>query len=190
MSPITHFLVSWCSAEALLGKQRERALVVMAGLVPDIDGLGLLIDLIGPLLGFAHTDFFQSLHRHWTHSLCAALLFATLASRLSTRQRIRVFLLALLVTHLHLLCDLAGARGSLPDDLWGIDYWSPWLPGLEYVWSHQWPLIGWQNFAITSTLLLVTLWRARTSGYSPLGLISPSSDKLFVHTLRQRFPLR
>ena len=37
MSPITHALVSWMALEQTQTQRRDKALVVLAGLVPDID---------------------------------------------------------------------------------------------------------------------------------------------------------
>ena len=53
MHPITHLLVGWTLANAAgLGK-RDRMLVTVAGVIPDIDGLGVLADVLterGPAL--------------------------------------------------------------------------------------------------------------------------------------------
>jgi inner membrane protein len=45
MSPITHLLISWSVANISKINRRERALVTLAGVVPDIDGTGLIIDI-------------------------------------------------------------------------------------------------------------------------------------------------
>jgi hypothetical protein len=44
MSPVTHALVGWILANSIPLSRRERALVMGAGVVPDLDGLGLLVD--------------------------------------------------------------------------------------------------------------------------------------------------
>ena len=46
MSPITHLLISWSVANTSKIDRRERALVTLAGILPDIDGAGLLSDII------------------------------------------------------------------------------------------------------------------------------------------------
>jgi inner membrane protein len=45
MSPITHLLISWSVANISKINRRERTLVTLAGVVPDIDGAGLIIDI-------------------------------------------------------------------------------------------------------------------------------------------------
>lgn len=189
MSPISHFLVSWCGFERVLQTRRDRTLVVLAGLAPDLDGLGLIVDFTSRALSLAPTEYYQSIHRHWTHGLTAALVFSVVAAWL-TPNRWRVGLCALLAVHLHLLGDLIGARGSMPEDVWGIFYWAPWLPEIEIAWPGQWPLVSWQNFAITASLLALAIQRAWRTGHSPLSLIRPAWDAVFLRSLRQRFPPR
>ncbi|MBI5188298.1 MAG: hypothetical protein HZA07_04410 [Nitrospirae bacterium] len=40
MTPPTHFLLSWLVANIRMVSQRDTLLIVLAGLSPDIDGLG------------------------------------------------------------------------------------------------------------------------------------------------------
>src|SRR5205085_6966998 len=40
LSPVTHFLAGWLLANTASFSRRERALVVCAGIAPDLDGLG------------------------------------------------------------------------------------------------------------------------------------------------------
>ena len=42
MSPVTHFLVGWLAANAANLDRRYRALVTIAGVIPDVDGLGIV----------------------------------------------------------------------------------------------------------------------------------------------------
>ena len=47
MSPITHFLMGWAVANSAPSlDKRERAMVTWAGLVPDVDGLGIVADWV------------------------------------------------------------------------------------------------------------------------------------------------
>jgi hypothetical protein len=90
--------------------------------------------------------------------------------------------------HLHLMADLLGARG--PDgDQWPIPYLLPFSNQWQLTWSGQWALNAWPNFAITGTLIAVTIWLARRRGFSPLELFSRRADAVFVSTLRRRFPI-
>lgn len=184
MSPITHLLVSWVGLERFQTSQRDKALVVLAGLAPDVDGLGIVIDFATRVLGLPETDYYQTFHRMYGHGLPAAILIAVLASMFGARK-FWIAIWALVSFHLHLLCDLIGARGTSPEDIWGIYYLAPFTTTHELTWSGQWPLVGWQNTTISAVLLGILMVRAADSGYSPIGLVSQRADKEFVVTLRQ-----
>jgi hypothetical protein len=88
--------------------------------------------------------------------------------------------------HLHLLCDLIGARG--PDgDQWPIPYLKPFSNAVQLTWHGQWALNGWQNFAITGVFLVATFWIAWRYAASPLELVSQPANQALARTLRQRF---
>ena len=62
MHPLTHTLIGWSLAHAVPLTRRDRALVTLAGMIPDIDGLGLVFELLTrqsphPLLWWQHTTF-------------------------------------------------------------------------------------------------------------------------------------
>ena len=185
MNPITHALVGWCVAEAAPTlTRRGRALVVLAGVAPDLDGFGILPELLtrdsaAPL--FWWSDY----HHVLFHNLPSAVLFSLIAAVAAGSQRLRVALLAFVAFHLHLLGDLAGSRG--PDGYqWPIPYLYPFSIDPQLVWSGQWFLNAWQNMVITLLLLAITFVLAWKRGYSPVGLLSPPADKAFVATIRAR----
>lgn len=184
MSPVTHLLVGWVGLERLQSGPRDRLLVVLAGLAPDLDGLGIVIDFATRTLGLPETDYYQSLHRMYGHGLPAALLIAVLAGWSGTR-RLATAGWAFLSVHLHFLCDLLGSRGNGPEDFWGIYYLAPFSTAWEWVWEGQWPLVGWQNLLITAVLLAIALVRAARTGYSPLRLVSARADAQLVAVLRK-----
>jgi len=184
MSPITHGLLSWTLLERSQTSRRDKALVVLAGVVPDLDGLGIVADFATRLLGLAETNYYQQFHRMVGHGLPAALAIAVMAGLLG-RDKLRVAAVALVSVHLHFLCDLIGSRGSTADDLWGIYYFAPLAMQPEWLWAGQWPLTGWQNMAITALLLFAIMRRATVTGYSPLSLVSTAGDGQLVATLRR-----
>ena len=184
MSPITHFLVGWTALEKYQTNRRDKALVVLAGLAPDLDGLGIVVDFATRAFGLPETDYYQSFHRMYGHGLAAAIVIAAVAGAFGTR-RILVALCAFLSVHLHFLCDLLGSRGSTPEDIWGIYYFAPFSTAYEVSWAGQWPLVGWQNMAISAALLAIVMAQATAVGYSPLGFLSERADAAFVATLRE-----
>jgi inner membrane protein len=184
MSPITHFMVGWVCLERLVPARRDKALVALAGVAPDLDGIGIVIDFATRMLGWAETNYYQEFHRMYGHGLPAALAIAVIAGALATR-RLRVALLAFVSVHLHFLCDLLGSRGNGTDDIWGIYYWAPVSNAHELAWTGQWPLVGWQNMLISVVLLGIILARAVRLGYSPVGLVSGNADAALLAILRQ-----
>ncbi len=224
MSPVTHFFAGWLLASVSpTGRpttltRREKALVVAAAVAPDIDGLGIIPELLTrntshPLLWFS--EYHHSLHTLAFALVCtlAAYLIAgplAPARPLVTSGPISDFtfgpairgpqpsirrspshpgftaLLVFISFHLHLLCDLIGARG--PDgDQWPIPYLKPFSNSVQLAWHGQWALNGWQNFVITGFFLVATFWIAWRYSASPLELVSQPANRALTQTLRQRF---
>lgn len=211
MSPVTHFFAGWLLASVSpTGRpstltRREKALVVAAAVAPDIDGLGIVPELL--TRNTSHPLLWFSEYHHSLHTLAFALVCTLAAYILAgplvgftfgpviqgrrppanppTSRTLTAFLV-FISFHLHLLCDLIGARG--PDgDQWPIPYLKPFSNTLQLTWHGQWALNAWQNFAITGFLLLATFWIAWRYGSSPLELVSKSANRAFTRTLRQRF---
>jgi len=156
MSPITHLLVGWMVANAAELNRRERALVAIAGVIPDIDGLGAIPEVLTPNSARPLTWF--SDYHHTMHNLTFAVAVAVAAFCLAQR-RWKTAALAFLSFHLHLLGDLAGARG--PDGhQWPVPYLLPFSPAWEWSWEGQWALNAWPNFALTFALLAATFYLA------------------------------
>jgi inner membrane protein len=224
MSPVTHFFAGWLLASVTPTghpttlTRREKALVVAAAIVPDIDGLGIIPELLTrntshPLLWFS--QYHHSLHTLAFAIVCtlaAYLIAGPLATtrpfassnyssdytfgpairgpqpsnhRLPTHPGLTA-LLVFISFHLHLLCDLIGARG--PDgDQWPIPYLKPFSNTLQLTWHGQWALNAWQNFVITGLFLVATFWIGWKYGSSPVELISQPANLAITQTLRQRF---
>jgi inner membrane protein len=185
LSPITHFLLGWlvASTDKTL-ERRDRALVTVAGVIPDTDGLGIVAELATrnsqhPL------NWWSDYHHVLGHNLGFALL-VTAFGFAAARQRWKTALLIAVSFHLHLLCDLVGARG--PDgDQWPITYLQPFSRTWEWTWSGQWALNAWPNMAITAAAIAVILYLAARRGYSPVGMFSRRSDAVFIETIRRWF---
>jgi len=185
MNPITHFLTGWAVANSSsVLDVKERALITVAGIVPDIDGLGAIPELLTK--NSQHPLAWFTLYHHQLHNLAfgvsvAAACFALASHRWATG------LLALLSFHLHLFEDLLGARG--PDGYqWPIPYLAPFSNRFHLTWQGQWALNAWPNFAITGCLLAGTFYLAWQRGFSPIEMVSGRADRAFITALRQRFP--
>jgi inner membrane protein len=182
--------------------RREKAIVVAAGLAPDLDGLGAIPELL--TRNSSHPLLWFSKYHHTLHTLAFALVVTAAAwlcssgsdrfvfgqgvQELTTPSRPRITaLLAFLSFHLHLFCDLVGSRG--PDGCsWPIPYFAPFSSRLQLVWHGQWVLNGWQNFVITGLVVAVTLWMAWKYGSSPIELVSDRGNRATVAFCGQGLP--
>ncbi|MDB6125643.1 MAG: rane-bound metal-dependent hydrolase [Pedosphaera sp.] len=46
MSPVTHFLIGWITANTADLNRRDRAIVTVAGIIPDLDGIGIVAEVL------------------------------------------------------------------------------------------------------------------------------------------------
>jgi len=188
MNPITHFLVGWTVGEAAaLEHRRDRGLVAVAGILPDLDGFGIVAEKATLAAGWDEPLLWWTEYHHVIcHNLGFGLVVAAGAAWAAKGRRALVGALALVSVHLHLLGDLVGAKG--PEGyLWPIPYLLPFSDAWEWSWSGAWQLNAWPNIALT-VVLLATMFRvAWARGRSPLELVSARADAGFVEALRGRF---
>ncbi len=156
MSPATHFFMSWVIAAKTTDNPRDCRLVTLAGVLPDLDGLGLIPDVVTRALGYRGTLYYEHYHHFLLHGIYGGVAIAVLLACFA-RHRWRVLVLALLVFHLHLLCDIAGSRGPDPDDLWPIYYFGPFNKNVMWIWKGQWQLDSWFNEILSVVLFIWSL---------------------------------
>ena len=184
MHPVSHLLVGWVLANSAGLGRRDRVLVTVAGVIPDLDGLGVIGDILTERSGHP-LDLYGTYHHVLMHNLGCGFLLALLAL-LAAKRKSATAALVLLSFHLHLLGDIVGSRG--PDGYqWPIPYLLPFSDAWQLTWSHQWALKAWSNVSITLVLLAITLHWTWKRGRSPLELISIRGDEALVRTLRERF---
>jgi inner membrane protein len=184
MSPVTHFLAGWAVANTAKLSPRERMLVAVAGVIPDVDGFGIVVDLATQ----HSTNWWGRFHHELGHNLGFCLLVTVIFTLLARRRAMTAWLV-FVSFHLHLLGDVLGARGP-EGEQWAIPYLMPFSELPRLVWSGQWALNAWPNMVITAGLMALTLRWAWQRGYSPLEMFSRRADEVFVTTLRQRFPAK
>jgi inner membrane protein len=184
MSPETHLFASWLAGTRTTRTERDLRLAALAGILPDADGLGLLVDWANAGFGRRPTYYYAEYHHVIFHGLPGAIIIALALSVFAT-DRWRVLVNAFFLVHLHLLCDFIGSRGPSPGDLWPIYYLSPLRSHPMWIWRGQWPLDGWQNHAINLGLFLACLAVAVRSGRSFVGVFSARADRIFTATLQQ-----
>lgn len=175
MNPIVHAELSWLAGVGLRDR-RDRLLVTLAGVVPDVDGLTLL----------AGQEAYATYHHLLSHGFVAALATAGLFAAFA-RRKLAVAALALVTFHLHLVCDLAGSgdRG-LGGEGWPLYYFWPGNR-VAWFWNGQWDLASWQNTSIGLAATLACLACALRWRRTIVELFSARADGLVVKTIRQRF---
>ena len=185
MHVVTHLLVGWAVAEHTVKTRRDRALVAWASVVPDLDGMGLIIDWIGGAFGQSW-GIYEQFHRMALHGLPGAMLCTVLFAWFSDEKRVTAFWV-FVSYHLHLIGDVLGSRGSGPADFWPLHYLMPLSDAITINWQGQWPLTSWQNTTLTIALMAYAMALAVRRGRSPVGLFNRRADEGFVAILRARW---
>jgi len=184
VNPETHLLASWVIGAKGTDNARDCRLVALAGILPDADGLGLLVDGLTRALGWKKTFYYERYHHFLLHGFLGAILITMLVACFAQRKW-RVALLALLVFHLHLLCDFVGSRGPDPVDLWPLFYFGPFTKDPMWIWKGQLPLDAWPNRLLTIGLFAWALRLAVPRGSSFVGVFSRRLDRIFVQVSRK-----
>lgn len=189
MNPATHLLSSWFVADCGGLRRRDRVVVTLAGTLPDLDGLGMIPDLVTRALDREETFYYDTFHHSLLHGIAAVAVFAVI-SLLAARDRIRAVIFTVVVMHLHLLMDLVGSRGPTPQDVWPIPYLAPFSERLTVAVPWQWRLDGWQNILLSVVLLGMVFRRAALGGDTPVELLGQRSERRFVGAIQARWALR
>lgn len=172
--------MSWLSSNLIDCNVRERRIITVSGIAPDIDGFGLLVDPILRMLGYS-SNLWGEFH-HSLHNLGFCLLVSVTAYLVATVNKFKVACLAFLLFHLHLIFDLVGSKG--PDGYqWPISYFEPFSDSINLYWQFQWELNAWPNIAIGLMLYLTVFWFAIQQKRSPFELVSKRADDAFIGIL-------
>jgi membrane-bound metal-dependent hydrolase YbcI (DUF457 family) len=157
----THIGLGWIIAGLGPGPRRDRWLIVLAGLVPDLDGIGILWS----------EQAYRATHRVIGHSLPFGLLLVAVVVLLADRRRV-TGLLAAVSFQLHLLLDVVGTGGLPTRYLWPVSTWT-------WTYDGHWVLASWQNGVVMSLTLLgvvATAWWRRRRRPTP-----PASSRATFH---------
>jgi inner membrane protein len=137
---LTHIGLSWLIANLVPGSRKDRSLVVLAGVLPDLDGIGMLWS----------EHVYLAAHRAAGHSLLAAVLLVALIWRIADAP-LPTAALAAVSFHVHLLLDAVGTGGLPIRFLWPIS-------DCGWTYSGRWTLASWQNVAVMAATLVGVLW--------------------------------
>jgi len=167
VNPLVHGELSWLAAQKL-NDRRDRLLVTVGGVIPDLDGLSLL----------GGVDAYARWHHVLTHGALSAVLLCGVVTFFA-RNKLAVFLLGLAAFHLHLVCDLLGSGPG-----WPLYYLWPFSRAETY-WSGQWDLASWQNTLIGLVTTLLVLACAKPFGRTIVELFSVKYDADVVKVVRK-----
>jgi hypothetical protein len=154
MAPGTHAFIGWWVANVEPLTRRDRFVLFLAGVLPDLDGLPRL---------WGDYDLYVTYHHVLCHNLLGCVIWTAVVAAVA-RRRLVCATLAFLSWHVHLACDYFGS-GAGDGSVWVLPYLFPavggWAGG-EFVgpawyWNPwQWPLDGWPNFLVT--VLGAAMW--------------------------------
>lgn len=167
----THILSGWCLANCLPLSPRQRLGCMVAAVIPDLDGLGIVFG--------TESDAFQNYHHLLGHNLPFALFSCGLLA-LAGPRRAMSFVIYLAMFHVHLVMDYFGSgAGWRIYYLWPISRWN-------VVNFNGWDFYSWQNILAAAILLVwmvaIAAWKRRT----PLEAIMPDLDRQLVNLISRR----
>jgi LexA-binding, inner membrane-associated putative hydrolase len=177
----THAFIGWWTANVVPLSRRDRLMVFLGGVLPDLDGLGLLYS----------QQVYVTYHHVLCHNLLGCIFWSALVASLS-QQRGKCATLAFLSWHLHLACDYFGAGGK-DGSIWPLPYLYPLigevsangLGGPAWYWNHwQWPLNGWPNLVVTLITFIGFVYIAVRLDRTCFEYLSLRMDQVFCRTLR------
>lgn len=164
-----HILSGWCLGDAFGRTRKERALAMVVAVIPDFDGLGILVDV----------KYYVKFHHIYGHNVFFGLLLSAVLAMFSGERRLRNFSVYFLIFHIHLLLDLVGSGPG-----WGMYYlWPAISLYLEspYVWEFQ----SWQNMTAMYVLLLWTIYIFVERKRTPVEVLSSSLDAKLVNWINR-----
>ncbi len=110
MDPLNHALIAWVIANSFNVDLRTRRFCLLAGVIPDIDGIPVLFD----------EQLFQAVHHTFGHTLLFGVLVSLVLALLLEKKRLG-FSVILLGFVAHLGADVIGSN-------WPVPVLAPFLP--------------------------------------------------------------
>ena len=171
MSPIVHGMIAWLIAVLFVKQVNDRRLIVIAGVVLDIDGIFILLN----------DSSYAEFHHTFGHSLVFGLLVAMVALTLSV-DKLKVFFGALSAFSLHLVADIVGTNWPVPI-FYPLSDFS--LTANSFLTQNQiYSIINPTVFIICLVLIFILMYRKTIS---PIEFISEKLDK---YVIRRIFPMK
>lgn len=167
----THAMIGWLLAQPL-SERRDRSLVMLASLIPDVDGTGLIVSV----------DVYERFHHTFGHSLLTGAPLA-LSVTIFASRRLRTLVFCGCAFATHLFADLLGSGSEWPLQL----LWPVKKSEFAFPPPFQWELSSWQNLLVTFICLFWIGKLALSRGRTILETVSPTLDYQAVTALKARF---
>ena len=179
MAPQQHLILSWVLANLNYERRRDRIITTLCGIIPDFDGLGLILDKITRNGAY---DYYYAWHRTAGHNFFTGIILA-LAVYFICGRKFLPAIIAIITYCVHLFCDLAGSAG--PDgSIWPIRLFWPFSQHETFV-RWQWGLNSWQNILITAIFVMIMLTIAAKKNRSFLEIFSERIDKYCINLIKR-----
>jgi membrane-bound metal-dependent hydrolase YbcI (DUF457 family) len=184
MVPQQHLVLSWVLSNLGYDKRRDRIVATICGVVPDIDGLGIIVDKIR---GDGTYNYYFLWHHKAGHNILFFFILMIITYFICKRKILPVFVGAIaFLTHIFL--DLAGSGG--PDgSIWAL--WPLW-PFSEYrvSVSWQWSLNDWRNTLIAAVFIVIMIIIGSKKNRSVLEVFSQRLDKYCINVVKGIFKIK
>lgn len=163
----THMLAGWVTGNAFGLGRRERSLAILAGVLHDLDGLGILVS----------EELYWDYHHKLGHNVFYCVGLAAVLTVFS-QPKLRAFVAYLVIALTHLLLDFLGSGPN-----WTLGWLWP-VSDHELEFAHAWPFFSWQNITAAAVLLGLSVWIAWRYRRTPVEVITPRLDRRLVGVLR------
>jgi len=182
MTPLNHLQFGWLIANLKNYDRGERRLIMLASLLPDLDGLPMALAPILNLLGLSALDLdrMQAIHHTFGHNIFFAAIASAALAAFSPKRRLEIFLVCAATVLLQIVID------NVTSDTWPIMYFWPlskfdFSPGNFSSWSYLHLLTVW----IIQGVLSVFIWTSTVIIYlrtkrTFLELASSNLDRLLT----------
>ena len=168
----SHFLAGWILSEIKPLEKRDRWIIALSSVFPDIDGIPIVFGV----------EAYQKWHHSFGHSLLAGLGLALLVYFLSVRKA-WVTILSLVSFHVHIALDYFGSGGPY-GSIWSIKYLWPFSEQ-GYFPSFQWALHSPINISLTIFFMVIVIILGARRERSPFEIISASGDSKVVWVFKR-----
>ncbi|MCK4613464.1 MAG: metal-dependent hydrolase [Thermoplasmata archaeon] len=174
MDPIVHGMLAALFSMAIVKKVNDRRLVVIAGVIPDIDGFFILFS----------EKLFYTYHHTFGHSYLFGIPIALTAGYFAEDKK-KVILGSLGAFTIHLIADIFGSNWPIPP-LYPLSHYS--LTSTQYLSHHI--IYDVINPVVTVAALIAILIIMYYKGLSPVEFISEKIDRrlvgLYIYPLKYR----